>query len=474
LIEVNAPPRRPRSMAQSRERTGPVRAELVRLFENDRVPRYTSYPTAPHFGPQVDARTYAGWLAGLDPQAAASLYVHIPWCRQLCWYCGCHTYITVRESRAVAYLDPLLREIDLVAARLPGRLAVAHLHFGGGTPQIVGGAGLARVREHLAARFDFRDDAAIAIELDPRGVDDALAAALAAMGVTRASLGVQTLDPEVQRAINREQPAETVAAAAAALRRAGIAHLSVDLLYGLPRQTGASARETARRILELVAPARVAVFGYAHLPQLRRHQRMIPAGELPGALERVAQFEAIAEVLQRAGYVPVGLDHFARPDDSMAVALRERRLRRNFQGYTTDTAEALLGFGASAIGSLPQGYVQNLADLRGWREAVAEGRLPVARGRALTVEDRALREVIEAIMCYGEVDLEEVAARHRLPLPRLSPDPEGMSRAMALGLVRRSGSRLTVPAEYRPLLRVVASAFDRYLAPGTARHAVAV
>lgn len=451
-----------------------MRAELVRLFENDRVPRYTSYPTAPHFGPDVDAATYARWLGRLDPAAAVSLYVHIPWCRRLCWYCGCHTYVSARESRAVAYLDPLLREIDLVAARLPGRPAVAHLHFGGGTPQIVGGKGLARVREHLAARFDIPVDAEIAIELDPRGVDEALAGALADIGVSRASLGVQTLDPEVQRSINREQPAETVAAAAAALRRAGVDRLSVDLLYGLPRQSEASARDTARRVLDLVAPARVAVFGYAHLPQIKRHQRLIPAGELPAALERVAQFEAIAEVFRSAGYVPIGLDHFARPDDPMSVALRERRLRRNFQGYTTDTAEVLLGFGASAIGSLPQGYVQNAIDLRAWREAVNAGRLPVARGRALGIEDRARREVIERIMCYGEVDLDEVAARHRLPPSRLSPDAARMSRAMALGLVRRRGSRIEVPAAYRPLLRVVASAFDRYLAPGTARHAVAV
>lgn len=451
-----------------------MRAELVRLFENDRVPRYTSYPTAPHFGPQVDARTYARWLAAVPADAPVSLYVHIPWCRQLCWYCGCHTYITVRESRAVAYLDPLCAEIDLVAERLPGRLAVGHLHFGGGTPQIVGGSGLARVREKLAEHFTFAPDAEIAIELDPRGVDDALAAALAAMGVTRASLGVQTLDPDVQRAINREQPAQMVAAAASALRRAGIGRLSVDLLYGLPHQTEASARDSAQRVLDLVAPARVAVFGYAHLPQLKRHQRLIPAAGLPAATERVAQFEAIADVFTAAGYVPVGLDHFARPDDPMAVALAERRLRRNFQGYTTDTAEVLLGFGASAIGSLPQGYVQNLVDLRAWREAVERGSLPVARGRMLTVEDRALREVIEAIMCYGDVDLEAVARHHGLPLARLSPDPDRISRAMALGLVRRSGSRLTVPAEYRPLLRVVASAFDRHLAPGTARHAVAV
>lgn len=451
-----------------------MRAELVRLFENDRVPRYTSYPTAPHFGPQVDARTYARWLQAISLLAPISVYIHIPWCRQLCWYCGCHTYVSARASRAIAYLDPLCAEIDLVAARLPGRPKVGHLHFGGGTPQIIGGAGLARLKAKLEQHMTFAPSAEIAIELDPRGLDAELAAALAELGVSRASLGVQTLDPEVQRAINREQPAAMVVAAARALRQAGITRLSVDLLYGLPHQSETSARDSAQQILDLVAPSRVAVFGYAHLPQLKRHQRLIPAAALPGATERVAQFEAIAEVLTRAGYVAIGLDHFALPDDPMAVALQARRLRRNFQGYTTDTAEVLIGFGASAIGSLPQGYVQNLVDVRAWREAIERRELPVARGRALTLEDRARREVIEALMCYGEVDLEAVAQRYGLPVSRLSPDSERMSRVMALGLVHRRGSRLMVPAAYRPFLRVVAATFDRYLVAGAARHAVAV
>jgi oxygen-independent coproporphyrinogen-3 oxidase len=382
--------------------------------------------------------------------------------------------VSTRESRARTYLDPLCAEIDLVAARLPGRPAVGHLHFGGGTPQIVGGDGLARLRAKLEEHMTFAPGAEIAIELDPRGLDAGLAAALAELGITRASLGVQTLDPTVQRAINREQPDARVAAAARALRQAGITRLSVDLLYGLPHQSEASARDTAERVLDLVAPARVAVFGYAHLPQLKRHQRLIPSAALPGAIERVAQFEAIAEVLTRAGYVAIGLDHFALADDSLARTLRERRLRRNFQGYTTDTAEVLIGFGASAIGSLPQGYVQNLVDVRAWRDAIERRELPVARGRALTLEDRARREVIEAVMCYGEVDLEAVAQRYGLPVSRLSPDPERMSRAMALGLVHRRGSWLTVPAAYRPMLRVVAAAFDRYLTGSPARHAVAV
>ena len=450
-----------------------MRAELVRWFEHARVPRYTSYPTAPHFGPGIDAARYEAWLRALDPQLTLSLYLHIPYCRQLCWYCGCHTYITHRDDRVAAYLDLLLAEIDRVAALLPGRFRVVHLHWGGGTPSIVGPSGLRRTMERLRTRFAFMPDAELAIELDPRMVDAELAEALAEVGINRVSLGVQTLDPRVQEAINRPQPYRQVAECFRLLRRVGIRHFSVDLLYGLPAQTRASARESVERLLDL-EPDRAAVFGYAHLPRLKRHQRLIDATSLPDAEERAAQFEAMAATFEDAGYVAIGLDHFARPGDSMACALAEGRLHRNFQGYTTDPADVLLGFGASAIGSLPRGYVQNAADLRAYRAAVAGGGLPIQRGLELSREDRAIRAVIERIMCYGEVDLAAIARQFALPVAMLAPDPERMAQLESLGVARRSGQRVVLEPGHRPLLRLLAAAFDRYLEPDSRRHAVAI
>ncbi len=450
-----------------------MRAEHIRLFEGERVPRYTSYPTAPHFSPAIGSGDYAAWLAALPATARLSLYLHIPYCRQLCWYCGCHTYITRRAERITAYLELLEREIDLIADLLPATMPVVHLHFGGGTPSIVGAAGMRRILDHLRRRFTFLPGAEAAIELDPRMVDRELVSALAEGGINRVSLGVQTTDPKVQAAVNRIQPITRVAAVFDMLRAAGIGHISVDLLYGLPHQSVATVRRTAAEVLAL-APDRAAVFGYAHLPRLKRHQTLIPDRALPDAAARAAQFEAIAESFERAGYVAIGLDHFARPEDSMARALADRSLRRNFQGYTTDPADALIGFGCSAIGELPGGYVQNAADLRHWRREVRAGRPPIVRGLGLTPIDRAIRAVIERIMCFGEVDLDRLAREHGLPRATIEPDAERMRQLLELGIASAEGGRISVPAENRPLLRLVAAAFDRYLEPGTQRHAVAI
>jgi oxygen-independent coproporphyrinogen III oxidase len=335
-----------------------------------------------------------------------------------------------------------------------------------------GAAALRRISERLRAAFDLLPGAEVAIELDPRATDGELLDALAGIGVTRASLGVQSLDPAVQEAVNRVQPLPLVAATAAGLRERGIRDLNVDLLYGLPRQTAESAAESARLVAGL-EPARVAVFGYAHVPELMKRQRVIDAASLPDAAQRAAQQEAVAEVLLGAGYVAVGLDHFARPDDPLAVAASRGTLRRNFQGYTTDAAETLIGLGCSSISTFAQGYVQNHADLARWREAVAGGRLPTARGVALRPEDRLRREVIEAIMCRGEVDLAEVAARHGAPPSACEPDPERFALVARHGVAAREGSVVRVGPAHRPLLRIVAAAFDVRLRPSGGRYAAA-
>jgi len=293
------------------------------------------------------------------------------------------------------------------------------------------------------------------------------------MSVTRASIGVQDFDPVVQRAIGRIQPWRATATAVAGLRHIGLRSINLDLLYGLPHQTEASVAATAQKALTLL-PERVAVFGYAHVPWMKKHQALLPEAALPDALARHAQSRAAERVLCDAGYAAIGLDHFARPDDELAVAARSGRLHRNFQGYTTDDAPILLGLGASSIGSLPQGYVQNAAGVPAWRDAIRDGRLPVARGITLTPQDRLRRSVIERIMCDCAVDLAAIASRHDAAPSSLMDAAPALEQLARDGLIHWSGYRLAVTDVGRPFLRMVAAAFDTYLRAGAARHAVAV
>jgi oxygen-independent coproporphyrinogen-3 oxidase len=437
----------------------------------ERLPRYTSYPIAPNFTPAVDGAIAREWLQAIGPARVASLYFHVPYCRSLCWYCGCHTKIPTDDAAIGRYVETLLVEIELVASLLPAPLRVTHLHWGGGTPTIIGPSAMRRL--HAAVARDFRIDAEaeIAIEVDPRMLTGDMAAALGACGFTRASLGVQTFDPLVQRAIHRVQSAEVTEMAVRRLRDVGIGALNVDLIYGLPHQTVASCIDTTERVIEF-EPDRVAVFGYAHVPAMKPHQRHLDEAALPDAAARFAQAEAIATTLLAAGYRCIGLDHFAKPDDPLARSLDAGTLRRNFQGYTTDQADTLLGFGASAIGRLPQGYVQNTPRIAAYQDAIAAGRLATARGLGLTAEDRLRAAVIERLMCDLTVDLEAVAATC-LPEFDFARERARLSELSAEGLVELRGARITVPACMRPFVRRVAAVFDAAQVAGTT-HAPAV
>jgi len=433
------------------------------------VPRYTSYPTAPQFHAGIGAAAYRRWLGALDPAQPVSLYLHVPFCRQLCWYCGCNTHVASRYRPVAAYRDLLLREIDLVAAALPGRLRASHVHWGGGTPTILTPEDLLAVQDRLRKHFDMDSSAEIAIEIDPRELEEPMVEALAAAGVNRASLGVQDFDPAVQAAVNRLQPYETTARAVDRLRAAGIEALNFDLIYGLPLQTVESVIAT----VELAAglrPHRMALFGYAHVPWMKPQQRLLPLGELPAAAARFTQATAAADRLQALGYCWIGLDHFALPDDDMTKAAEEGRLRRNFQGYTADPAETLLGFGASAIAALPQGYVQNAVEVRTWESTVSGGGLAIARGIALSEEDRLRRHVIERLMCNLEVDLGAVAARSHVSADHFASELARLAGPEGEGLVEIDGERLRLTPLGRPLMRLVAAVFDLYLAPAGARE----
>jgi len=450
-----------------------MRPDLVAKYQNQRVPRYTSYPPSPHFSEAVGADAYRSWLGDLSDRDTLSLYLHVPFCRSMCWYCGCHTTIVPHDEPIRAYLGDMGREIAAVAGAMIAAPAVTHVHFGGGTPTLIPPDAFVALMDDLRRRFRFGADAEIAVEVDPRTLTAEAAEALGRGGVNRASLGVQSLDEAVQRAINRIQSYDCTALAVSRLRAAGIARLNLDLIYGLPRQTVASAAETAARVLDL-RPARLSVFGYAHMPGFKKHQERILEAELPGADERLAQAEAIDGVLSGAGYQRIGLDHYALPDDPMAVAARDGTLRRNFQGYTTDAASALLAFGASAIGRTPGGFAQNHVLLPAYRRAVAEHGFGIAKGFALSAEDRLRAELIELTMCRFEVDVAAVAARHGLPAAAVAPDAAMLAQLVRDGMAMVEDGVLRVPEDARPLVRSVAALFDAYLAPESGRHSRAI
>jgi oxygen-independent coproporphyrinogen-3 oxidase len=441
-------------------------------YLGERIPRYTSYPTAPHFSPAVGATLYRNWLSALPAEARLSLYLHVPFCWSLCWYCGCHTKVALHREpidRCVAMLE---REIALVSKPAGGR-RVAHLHWGGGTPTIVGPSGFLALMSSLRERFSFEADAEIAVEIDPRRLDVDMAAALGTVGVTRASIGIQTFDDRVQRAVNRVQTLEATRVCVDRLRRAGISALNVDLLYGLPHQTVASCEATVAAALELM-PARISVFGYAHVPAMKRHQRLLDEAALPGGEERLRQEQAIGEALVRAGFVRIGLDHYARPEDTLARAQAQGRLRRNFQGYTDDPADALIGFGASSIGQLPQGYIQNAASISEWAQSIERGEFATVRGMALTREDRLRADIIERLMCDLGADIPAILHRHGFAPGFLDAELAELESLAADGLVRVDRGVIGVPETARTLIRRIASVFDAYLRPEEGRHAVAV
>ncbi len=445
----------------------------ILLKHDGRVPRYTSYPTAPHFNTTVDGDTYAGWLREIPPEQPLSLYFHVPFCDTMCWFCGCQTTVVNRYQPVASYLELLAREIDLIGEHLGEGRPVAHIHWGGGSPTIVASDDFHNVMARIADRFSFQSDAEIAVEIDPRGFDADHVAALGDAGVNRASIGIQDFQPDVQKAVNRVQPFEETREVVEGLRRAGIAGISFDLLYGLPHQTVESVLSTVDLAMEL-APDRISLFGYAHVPWMKAHQQMIDEDLLPDGRARLALYRAAAGRLAEHGFVAIGLDHFARAEDPMAVAVREGRLNRNFQGYTTDEAEVLIGFGASAIGSLPQGYVQNASLVPDYRSALEAGTPPIARGVEVSEDDRLRRAVIQRLMCGLEVDLSEEAAQYGFGGDVFADSLAALAPLQQDGLVSINGSVVTVPEEGRLAVRSVCAAFDSYLGVGPGRHSRAI
>lgn len=437
------------------------------------VPRYTSYPTAPHFHNGVDGATYGRWLDALDERSKLSLYLHIPYCDTLCWFCGCHTKITRRHTPVTEYLVALMAEVEIVAERARQAGEVTHVHWGGGSPTILSADEIVALTKALRSNFRFGEHAEFAVEIDPRGLDGDRIAALGRAGVTRASLGVQDLDPKVQVAINRVQPYEETRDVVVQLREQGVRSLNLDLIYGLPHQTVDGIRDTITRCAAL-RPDRIALFGYAHVPWMKTHQRLIDETVLPGLHERFEQSQAAAEQLEREGYLPIGLDHYARAEDGLAQAAQAGTLRRNFQGYTTDGADALIGLGASAIGKMPQGYVQNSPAIADYRRKSLNGELATVRGVELTDDDRVRADIIEQLMCDFRFDLGDVQERFGTAAGPVIADAERIAASDEDGLIELEDGRFEIPPHGRPFVRSICAAFDAHLGRSEARHSAAV
>jgi|SRR6056297_1928026 len=429
------------------------------LFDS-RVPRYTSYPTSPKFTETVAATRMAEWIGAVEPETDISLYIHVPFCRRLCWFCACRTQGTSNIETVRTYLDTLKAEIALLGDRLPGGVRLSRLHWGGGTPTLLEPGMIADLADAIFDVAPMAEGGEFSVEIDPNEIDGTRLDALAMAGMTRASIGVQDFDPEIQETIGRRQSFDLTHEVVQAIRARGIRSLNADILYGLPHQSRTRISDTVQRLLSL-SPDRVALYGYAHVPWMARRQAMIPSEALPTPKERLALFETARRLFLWDGYDEIGIDHFASPDDGLANARRDRRLRRNFQGYTDDTAEVLIGLGASAISRFPQGYVQNAGSTGAYTKAIRAGRFAGARGHAFGADDLLRGRIIEALMCDFAVSSDELRDRFGLgsgAVARLlAPVAEQFD-----GFVDVTPSGLSIRPEGRPLTRMIARAFDAY------------
>jgi len=437
------------------------------------LPRYTSYPTAVAFEPADGEAEARRWLAATRPEEVISAYVHVPFCKRMCWYCGCHTSVFHAYDRVRAFYETLRLEVDLWADAIGPHAGAAHLHFGGGSPNALSPEDFLGLVRHMADRFRLRPGAEIAAELDPGMLTDEFIDAAGVAGVTRVSLGVQMFDPDVQARVNRIQPFEMVAAANDRLRGAGVGAINFDLMYGLPGQTpGNVAASTAAAVT--LRPDRVAVFGYAHVPWMKKHQVMIREADLADVAGRWEQAEAADEVLLAAGYVRIGLDHYALPGDALSVSAAGGALRRNFQGYTDDPAPVLVPIGPSSIGRFTEGFLQNAVTTDVWGREVEAGRLPIARRLAVTAEDGLRAAVIERLMCDLAVDVDAMCRDRGFDPSTLDGPVRAVAALQADGLCEVDGRRIRIPVHASRVMRVVAACFDARLPVSVARHARAV
>lgn len=437
------------------------------------VPRYTSYPTAPHFNEALAYVAYGELLDSIDPGKPISLYLHIPFCDRLCWFCGCNTKHTLKYEPVKTYVDHLLMELAMVRKQLGFAPSVAHVHFGGGSPSFLSEVDLARIGDALRGQFLLSDETEICIEIDPSDVSDETLRGLAALGVTRASVGVQDFDPAVQAAINRPQTFDQTRHVIEAMRDAGVRSVNIDALYGLPLQTTQRLQATVKQVIAL-SPDRIALFGYAHVPWVKKHQKMIRDEDLPDTLERFRQAQDAEKRLCDAGYQKIGIDHFAKPEDSMAVAHAAGTLRRNFQGYTTDACDVLLGLGGSSISQYPGGYVQNIVATARYQQAVGDGVPPVAKGMRFSNDDRVRAFIINQLMCQFALSFDALRSAFGPLAEAYIAEARLIAAQDEDGLCYADETGFTISEDGRALTRVVASRFDAYFEQSAVRYSKAV
>lgn len=435
-------------------------------------PRYTSYPTALQFKDPITTREYFDAAAASESSwlgSPLSLYVHAPFCFSPCLYCGCNKIVTRDQSRMERYVHHLTQEIDWQGRHFEGKRVVDQLHFGGGTPTYLPKVLLIKIMERLAQDFQLTGAAErdYSIEIDPRSIEPGGLAFLADLGFNRLSLGVQDFDPAVQRAVNRVQPREQVRAVYEAARSLKFASINFDLIYGLPLQTRESFSRTLDQVIAM-HPDRLAVYGYAHMPQLFKAQRRIRAEELPDSPTRLALLGLAIERLAAAGYLYIGLDHFALPSDSLAISKAQRTLHRSFQGYTTHASQDLVSFGVSAIGRIGDLYVQNHKEISEYEDAIAGGLLPLSRGVRLSRDDRIRGEIIQHIMCHGLLDIRALEARHAIRFDEyFAAERQRLTSLQEEGLLELTDRQVKLTGTGQLLMRTVAMSFDAYLQPMT-------
>jgi oxygen-independent coproporphyrinogen-3 oxidase len=449
----------------------PVPLALLKRFDVS-GPRYTSYPTADRFVEAFDAQTYADWVRKrtlVGQPRPLSLYVHIPFCESICYYCACNKVITKDHGRSARYVKYLLREIGLVSALLEGARDVVQMHWGGGTPNFLHRAEMAELVQGIHAHFGFDARGEYSIEVDPRRIAEGDVAVLAGLGFNRISLGVQDFDPAVQRAVNRLQSEEQTLGVIQAARASGFKSVNVDLIYGLPKQNVIGFNRTLEKVIG-ASPDRIALYNYAHLPSVFKPQRRIADSELPTVDVKLQLLALAIRRLGDAGYVYIGMDHFARPDDELAVAQRQGRLHRNFQGYSTHADCDLLGFGISAIGQVGPTYSQNVKTLDEYYDRLDQGALPVMRGIELTSDDLVRRALIQCLMCHFQVPIESLEIAHLIDFRKyFAQEIEDLAPFREAGLVTLDAQWLTVTPAGRFFVRNVSMVFDRYLREGRER-----
>ncbi len=436
-----------------------------------RVPRYTSYPTAPQFNPGVGRDIVSDWISAIPAGGSVSLYIHVPFCRRLCWFCACRTQGTQTAEPVAAYVKTLKKELALIKARLPDGVRIEHLHWGGGTPTLLEPQMIADLSGAIFKMASLAEGAQFSVEIDPTEIDGPRLDALAAAGLNRASIGVQDFDPMIQEVIGRPQSYEVTKDAVDGLRARGIRSLNVDLLYGLPHQTNARIADSVNKVISL-GPDRIALFGYAHVPWMSKRQQLIPTEALPSPEARLDLYNVARDLFVGAGFEEIGIDHFAKPDDGLAVAHRNGTMHRNFQGYTEDRSGVLIPVGASAIGRFPQGYAQNEPSTSKYQERVRAGELAIARGHVFAGDDLVRARIIELLLCDFRADLGAVAAEQGVRPNRVLAMAEGLDEALP-GATTYADGVLTILEDARPLARIVARHFDAY-DMSAARHSQAV